>query len=181
MTLRFKATRQNVLLALNRIHARFRLLLNFLHISFGSVSKAWSLSRALGCIIWYLSKFCLSLLVFVAFEICSFSPILSTGGYRHCMFIVSKELLRLSWLWSIDIVRKHSEIKSFTTWLIDLDRDYFIHRCNFVIACLNFGCRRSSHRGLVVWLLFLFEYAWFLPKLYSSNGAAHLGSLASVS
>lgn len=97
------------------------------------------------------------------------------------MLIVSKELLRLSWLRSIDIVREHSEIKSFTTQLIDLDRDYFIHRYNFVIACLNFGCMRSSHRGLVVWLFFLFEYAWFLSKLYSSNGAAHLGSLASVS
>ena len=74
------------------------------------------------------------------------------------MLIVSKELLRLSWLRSIDIVREHSEIKSFTTQLIDRDRDYFIHRYNFVIACLKGGISTE----------FLFStpfLSWFLSPL----------------
>ena len=172
MVLCFKTASQYVLLTLNWIHSRlWLLLLTFLLIPFRVITKAWSLTWALDCIVGWFHILWLSILILIAFEICSFTSILGTI-WRQTVFIVAEELLRLSWLGSIDIVGKHCEIKCFAIWLTILYRDHLI----IVRCCLSgWWCCRWC---LILRLPFLFEYALFLTKLYSATGTAHLRSLA---
>ena len=135
------------------------------------IPKARSLSWTLDCIIGWFNILWLSILILVAFEIRSFTSILGTIR-RHTVFIVAKELLRLSWLRSIDIVWKHREIKCLAIWLAILGRSHLIivHHS----LCCGWCCRCS----LIFRLSLLFEYALFLAKLYSTARTAHLRGLA---
>ena len=173
MVLCFKTASQYVQLTLNWIHSRlWLLLLTFLLIPLRMIPEARSLSWTLDCIVWWLDILLLSILILVAFEICCFTPILGTI-WRQAVLIVAKELLRLSWLRSIDIVWKHCEIKCLAIRLTFLGRTYLliVHRC--------LSGRWCSDWCLILRLLFLFEDTLFLTKLCSAARAAHLRSLAS--
>ena len=172
MVLCFKTASQYVLLTLNWIHCKlWLLLLTFLLIALRVITKARSLSRTLDCIIGWFYILWLPILILIAFKICCLTSMLSTIR-RQTVLIVAKELLRLIWLRSIDIVWKHCEIKCLAIWLTFLGRAHLM----IVYHCLSsWWC---CCRCLILSLPFLFEYALFLAKLYSAAWTTHLGGLA---